>query len=220
MKPRHEIEIKLKVSNPRRIKKRLQEIGFRAAGPRRLECNTLFDFPDARLARSRQALRLRSVAGEYLLTLKGPPRTSRKYKIRPETETRVQDPAAMVEILRGLRLGEVFHYQKYRTPYTRSSEPNRHKSGALFYDETPAGNFVELEGLPEWIDRVAHEMGYEPNVYILASYVSLYRQERRSRGAAKTKCRARIRKTNNVKRPVRTERPVRRNGRKIKQESS
>lgn len=219
MKPHHEIEIKLKVSNPRQIKKRLQEIGFRAAGPRRLECNTLFDFPDARLARSRQALRLRSAAGEHLLTLKGPPHASRKYKIRPETETRVQDSAAMGEILRGLRLGEVFHYQKYRTPYTRSSQPNRHESGALFYDETPAGNFVELEGSPEWIDRVAREMGYEPTAYILTSYVSIYRQGFRSQVSAKTKRRGRIRKASSVK-PSARALPIRRSSRKIKQESS
>lgn len=212
MKPRHEIEIKLKVSNPRQLKKKLQEMGFHAAGPRRLERNTLFDFPDARLARSRQALRLRSAAGEHLLTLKGPPRASRKYKIRPETETHVQDPAAMGEILRGLWMGEVFHYQKYRTPYVCSSQPGRHESGALFYDETPAGNFVELEGLPEWIDHVAHEMGYEPKAYIITSYVTLYQQRLRSRGAAKTKRRERIRKASSVKPPARAQWSLRRSG--------
>lgn len=182
---RYEIEIKLRISNPRRLKKRLREMGYRPATPRTLERNILFDFPGSTLAQSCQALRLRSVAGEHLLTFKGPPRPSRKYKIRPETETRIENPAALGTILDGLRLRRVFEYQKYRTPYARASGSDRHESGALFYDETLAGNFVELEGSPDWIDRVAREMGYGPDAYITASYVELYRQELRRRIAAK-----------------------------------
>lgn len=178
---RYEIEIKLRISNPRQLKKQLRAMGFRVSASRTLERNILFDFPGATLARGRQALRLRSAGGEHLLTFKGPPRASRKYKIRPEAETRIEDPAALGAILDGLRLRRVFEYRKYRTAYARPTGAGRRESGALFYDETPAGDFVELEGPPDWIDRVAREMGYGPDAYVTASYVELYRQELRRR---------------------------------------
>jgi len=41
-------------------------------------------------------------------------------------------------------------------------------------DETPVGNYVELEGAPAWIDRMARRMGFAERDYITASYARLY----------------------------------------------
>ena len=41
-------------------------------------------------------------------------------------------------------------------------------------DETPVGTYVELEGSPAWIDRLAARMGFEESDYITASYARLY----------------------------------------------
>jgi adenylate cyclase, class 2 len=46
----------------------------------------------------------------------------------------------------------------------------------LVYDETPIGNFVELEGPPRWINEVAQQLGYARTDYITASYGTLYRR--------------------------------------------
>jgi adenylate cyclase class 2 len=41
-------------------------------------------------------------------------------------------------------------------------------------DETPVGNYIELEGGAEWIDRWAAALGYGAAEYITLSYGSLY----------------------------------------------
>jgi len=46
--------------------------------------------------------------------------------------------------------------------------------GKALVDETPVGNFLELEGPPDWIDRTARRLGFRPGDYSLASYRDLY----------------------------------------------
>jgi adenylate cyclase class 2 len=181
MRSHQETEVKLRVLNPRKLRQRLKELGFQQIMPRLWEHNLLFDFPDARLARSHRALRLRRVGNECFLTLKGPPRASKRYKMRREFETRIQDPGALRKILQELQLQETFQYRKHRTTYA-PVRSERGRTGLLLYDETPVGKFVELEGPPHWIDRTARALGYRPEDYITTSYVALYRQAARRLG--------------------------------------
>src|ERR1035438_5574550 len=69
------------------------------------------------------------------------------------------------------RLGyrPVFRYEKYRTEYRLARG-----AGIATVDETPVGTYVELEGSPAWIDRLAARMGFEESDYITASYARLY----------------------------------------------
>ena len=46
--------------------------------------------------------------------------------------------------------------------------------GVVTLDETPIGNFFELEGTPDWIDKTATLLGFERGAYVLASYGRLY----------------------------------------------
>ena len=41
-------------------------------------------------------------------------------------------------------------------------------------DETPIGNFIELEGEPQWIDQTANELGFPESTYVTSSYATLY----------------------------------------------
>ncbi|MGH9397663.1 MAG: class IV adenylate cyclase [Terriglobia bacterium] len=178
MKPRREIEIKLRVQNPRRLKRRLKELGFRRATPRLLERNSLFDFPDARLTRARHAVRLRASGGLNVLTFKGSPSLAGGYKSRVEIETAVGGAPELRRILERIGMREVLCYNKYRTTYAPPGESGRGKIPVLVYDETPVGDFVELEGPRAWIDRVANQLGYSRDVYITKSYVALYLEGR------------------------------------------
>ena len=45
-------------------------------------------------------------------------------------------------------------------------------------DETPIGNFAELEGTAEWIDGVAARLGVTPDEYMTLSYGRLFDQWR------------------------------------------
>jgi adenylate cyclase class 2 len=176
MKHRHETEIKLRVEDPKQVRRRITELGFRPVEARHFESNYLFDFPDQRLRKARRLLRLRFVADQALLTFKGAPLRSRDYKIRREIETNVEDGHQLREILHNLGLREVFCYEKFRTVYAPRGKREVSETPHLVYDETPIGNFLELEGPGGWIDAVARQLGYSRQDYITESYAALYRK--------------------------------------------
>jgi adenylate cyclase class 2 len=174
MKHRHETEIKLAVRDAKEIRWRLRESGFRPILARQFESNYLFDFPDQRLRKSRCLLRLRFAGDQGLLTYKGAPLRSRDYKIRREIETNVEDGHRLREILLHLGLREVFCYEKFRTTYTPRGKSDVADAPHLVFDETPIGDFLELEGPQRWIDEVARQLGYSRRDYITDSYGALY----------------------------------------------
>jgi adenylate cyclase class 2 len=45
-------------------------------------------------------------------------------------------------------------------------------------DETPIGNYAELEGASEWIDRAAARLGVDRSQYMTLSYGRLFDQWR------------------------------------------
>lgn len=172
--PHNETEIKLKVSSVRAIKRRLTDLGFLIIERRHRERNFLFDFPDLWLRKSSSVVRLRREGKRNLLTFKGPPRESRDYKIRREIETEIGDAGPMREILESLGLREIMCYEKFRTTYAPSRKSETPAGGLAMFDETPIGNFLELEGPKRWIDAVARRLGFRHSDYISASYASLY----------------------------------------------
>jgi adenylate cyclase class 2 len=181
MRRKYETEIKLKVSNPESVKRRLAALGFCVLKRRYFESNYLFDFPNRKLRKAGGLLRLRFVPAGALLTFKGPPLRSRDYKVRNEYETEVADGKTLWRVLEGLGLRETFRYEKYRTVFGRKSHGNwaalaNPASGELVYDETPIGNYLELEGPKGWIDAVAAGLGFRRQDYVTASYVRLYYQ--------------------------------------------
>mgnify|MGYP001058937935 CR=1 FL=1 len=181
MSRHHETEIKLKVDNVRALRRRLTELGFRR-GPRHLESNVLFDFPDLRMWKARSLLRLRLTGRRWILTFKGTPVESVRYKVRREIEAEIKDGERMRAILESLGLRAAFRYEKYRTAYVRAAKARHSGVPLVLYDETPIGNYVELEGPKRWIDETARQLGYGPGDYITASYAALYRRECQERG--------------------------------------
>ncbi len=172
-----ETEVKLRVSNLRTTRKRLEEIGFRLLHARSLEDNFLFDTPDRALRKARSILRLRQYGGKWIVTFKGTPATDSFYKSRLELETEVENPEAIRSIFEALGFRRVFRYQKYRSHYSPAQTPRRKKSPfEVALDETPIGNFLELEGSRRRIDQVARELGYSRSDYSTFSYGALYLQ--------------------------------------------
>jgi adenylate cyclase class 2 len=176
MKHRHETEIKLAVSDAREIRRRLAELGFRRVLARHFESNYLYDFPDLRLRKSSCLIRVRFAGNQGVLTYKGAPVQSRDYKIRREIETIVEDGHSLREILPLLGLQEVFCYEKFRTIYAPRGKRDVADSPHVVFDETPIGNYLELEGPQRWIDEVARQFGYSRRDYITDSYAALYRK--------------------------------------------
>jgi len=177
MKHRHETEVKLVVNRPSDVHERLSELGFHPVKARHFESNYLFDFPDLRLRKARCLLRLRFACDQGLLTFNGAPLRSRDYKIRREIETHVEDGHQVREILRNLGMREVFCYEKFRTLYAPRGKREVSEAPHLVFDETPIGDFLELEGPERWIDEVARHLGFSRAEYITESYAALYRKK-------------------------------------------
>ncbi|HDP94205.1 MAG TPA: class IV adenylate cyclase [Candidatus Aminicenantes bacterium] len=165
-----EIEIKLALENIANLRRDLCSRGFRIVAPRFHELNLVFDTPGRDLARQGRLLRLRHAGDHSVLTAKSPVTTDRDhagYKVRSEIEVRVSDFSLTRSILENSGFGVVFSYEKYR-------EILENAGIHVMLDETPVGNFMEIEGDPPAIDRLAAELGFRKNNYITANYRSLF----------------------------------------------
>jgi adenylate cyclase class 2 len=99
-----------------------------------------------------------------------------RHKHRIETETEVADGDALATVFLSLGLVAAFRYEKWRAEWSDGE-------GHCVVDETPIGNYAELEGSAEWIDRAAALLGIAPAQYITLSYgrlFELWRQQHHS----------------------------------------
>jgi adenylate cyclase class 2 len=87
----------------------------------------------------------------------------------------VRFPKRWDRILRSIGLRPGFRYEKYRTTF-------RLPGLYVDLDETPVGVFLELEGTPKAIDRVARALGFSSRDYIRGTYWDLYAADCRDRG--------------------------------------
>ena len=165
----NEIEIKLALpENLTEIRRKVREEGFGVSKKRIHEMNVVFDTPGNELRQGGKLLRLRQVGRSSIVTFKGPPKPG-KHKSREELETDIPDGSAFEKVLSRLGYSPTFRYEKFRTEFERTGE-----KGVVTLDETPIGNFLEIEGAPRWIDRTAKALGFSPRLYITKSYGSLY----------------------------------------------
>ena len=170
-----EIEVKLAFDSASSARERIVSLGASERTPRQFEDNIVFDRDDLSLKRSDIVLRLRSKGGRNVLTLKAPVEGDHRHKVREENETTVADAGAMQRVLYGLGFTPFWRYQKHRTVYTLGHL-------AICLDETPLGCFVELEGPPEEIDRVARRLGFTEDQYIRDTYRQLQERDAARRG--------------------------------------
>ncbi len=167
-----EIELKFCIPQVEEFRNRAVAVGFLVETPRTLERNQLFDTPDRRLLAGRQILRMRQYSGEWVVTHKRPPAGNddgAPYKERLETETRVEDGEAMGAVFVELGYGPMFRYEKYRTEFSDLAG-----DGHLVLDETPIGNFAELEGARDWIDAALVRLGIERDACFTDSYGRMF----------------------------------------------
>jgi len=189
-----EVEIKLRITDLPATLRRIRTLGAVPHG-RVFEENVLYDTPDSDFRRQGRLLRLRietpaptgppspaaRSASEYIaravLTSKAPvpPGSSGLYKEKLETETSVANPDVWRRAVKSLGLREGFRYEKYRTSF-------RIGDAHLDLDETHVGVFLEIEGSPLAIDRIARRLGFSPGDYMRATYWDLYAVDCRRRG--------------------------------------
>ncbi|HXJ04292.1 MAG TPA: class IV adenylate cyclase [Candidatus Acidoferrum sp.] len=203
-----EIEIKLRIGDPKALNRALKRLGARPAnvgGGRVHEWNVIFDTPEGGLAKHGQLLRIRmetptaklkkgkpKLGRRTVLTFKRPfvagsgapgnAKVNHRHKVREEFEVEVADAGILTSIFEGLGMRGWFRYEKYRTTFHLAESANWAKGLLIELDETPLGVFVELEGPAGAIDRAARELGYSRRDYVLKNYLVLYLEECRRQG--------------------------------------
>ena len=163
-----ETEIKFRVDRVRDLARKLLAAGFREQTARTHEMNTLYDLPGEVLRKRKELLRLRQYGKEWKLTHKSGGKVGR-HSSRRELETSVGDGRKMDAILGALGYKPSFRYEKFRAEWTDGE-------GQVVVDETPIGNFAEIEGSPRWIDATATKLGVTRSQYIMKNYATLFRE--------------------------------------------
>ena len=167
-----EVEIKFVLSDgsgaARAVSRKLRAAGFHMLTRRTQEMNTLYDLTGHPLRARGEVLRLRHYGVRWTLTHKTKG-TAGRHKIRQESETTVVNGEQMDAILSALGYQPSFRYEKFRTEFTSPDG-----KGHVVLDETPIGNFGEIEGPARWIDRTAKLLELTPADYITESYAALF----------------------------------------------
>jgi adenylate cyclase class 2 len=175
-----EIEIKFRVADVRGLARRLRLAGFRLVTHRTHEVNTLYDLPGEVLRKRKELLRIRKYGSTWMLTHKSGT-TRGRHSSRVELETTVADGKKMDAILRALGYSPSFRYEKFRAEWAENKKHvgKRH----VVVDETPIGNFCEIEGPPRWIDSTARKLGVSAEDYITKNYATLFAEWKQETGS-------------------------------------
>jgi len=161
-----EQEVKLAFGDYEAARAAVTSAGARLVASPRLQDDRLFDTRDGDIRARGCTLRIRREEGEAQLTFKGPVQPG-PVKTREETEIGVSDAAQLETILAALGLTPWFRYQKRRETYLLDN-------AKVEIDQTPIGVYVEIEGPPDAIHRIAAALERTPADYVLDSYRSLY----------------------------------------------
>src|SRR6478735_9944574 len=163
-----EVEIKFRIDDIDTLTARLQTAGFRLITPRTHEMNTLYDQPGGKLRRREALLRLRQYGPRWTLTYKDRSgKQSGRHKSRREIETKIENGDAMGRIIEAVGFSPSFRYEKFRSEWSDSN-------GHVVIDETPIGNFGEIEGQAKWIDATARRLNISIKSYLKESYAELF----------------------------------------------
>lgn len=166
-----ETEIKIPVAELESLRVKLREAGAVEARAAHDEDNTLYDDAEGRLSRSGCALRLRVAGRRCFLTFKGVARFEGSMKIREELETEIGEPETLRAILARLGFVPRFRYQKRRQELELLG-------CTVCLDETPIGDFVEVEGDADRIYETLDRLGLSAAEAERDSYAGLYARAR------------------------------------------
>jgi adenylate cyclase class 2 len=173
----NEVEIKFLVHDIAALVQSLQAAGFHQETPSTFEANALYDTASGALRAAGVVLRLREYGKNWRITHKAAAKPGR-HKSRVEHETAVASGDEMHAILTALGYSPSFRYEKFRAEWGDGA-------GEVVIDRTPIGDLAEIEGAPDWIDRIAHDLGIQQADYITASYAELFFQwKQRTRSPA------------------------------------
>jgi adenylate cyclase, class 2 len=161
-----EIEVKFFLPDAVSLQRRLPAYGAQLK-TNASETNIRFENQDNSLYLQKILLRLRQ-ADTVTLTYKSKPSESDPdFKVHHEIEVIINDFQAMHRILESIGFHPVQVYEKKRATWSIDKT-------LLCIDQMPYGDFIEIEGMPEDIRRISHDLGFKWKDRILFNYLEIF----------------------------------------------
>lgn len=170
----NETEIKLYVPDLAAVQQKLEAAGAQLTAPRVYERNVRYDNKERTMTPHGMVVRLRQDT-RVRLTYKDDGTVENGVVSRFEAEVEVSDFDAMETILSKLGYTPYLVYEKYRTTYEMDS-------AEVVLDEMPYGNFVEIEGEREAIERIISTLDLGNAKRFDGSYSTLFERLRKKLG--------------------------------------
>ncbi|MFW6080556.1 MAG: class IV adenylate cyclase, partial [Desulfosalsimonas sp.] len=124
--------------------------------------------PECSLAKKNSLLRLRRTDSSAELTYKAEPaEKNRDFKIHRELEITVSNFDTAEAIFKELGFQRKQVYEKYRETW-------KIKNAVICMDRLPFGHFLEIEGRPDEIHKIARGLGLDWDRRILANYLAIF----------------------------------------------
>ena len=174
-----EIEVKFFIDDSDAVRQRIKDLDATLQSPRTFEYNARYDTENKRLLKNKCLLRLRKDSSVSLTFKSPPPSEDSQFKIYREQEVTVSDFKTMEAILTAMGYRRYQVYQKWRETWSVGEL-------LLCLDTMPFGSFLELEGPPAPIRRVANELGLNWENRILPSYMEIFEVLKKGEGLSFT----------------------------------
>lgn len=170
----NETEVKLYIPDLAGVQQKLETAGAELTAPRVYERNVRYDNKERSMTPHGMVVRLREDT-RVRLTYKDDGTFENGVVSRFEAEVEVSDFDAMETILGKLGYTPYLTYEKYRTTYEMDS-------AEVVLDEMPYGNFVEVEGDRDTIERIIHTLELGDAKRFDGSYSTLFERVRQKLG--------------------------------------
>lgn len=164
-----ETELKAWAVDLARTRDQLRDLGATLVAPRTFEDNWLLDRPEQPLRNTGEVLRVRHYGERMLLTWKGRELVADGIRTREELEVNCEAGTDLAELLERLGFRTTFRYQKYREVW-------RLEGTSVMLDETPIGDFIEVEGESRPVRAVAQQLGIAPEAMVVHGYATIFRR--------------------------------------------
>lgn len=168
-----EREIKLKTERPTDLISKLKSSGAKFVAES-FQRTTRMDTENMELEKNGVFLRVRS-GSKNIVTLKKKLKENAEVFERQEIETEVKDIEKLVDIFDGLGFTKRLILEKYRIDFD-------YKDLKISIDELPFGFYIELEGDPENIFKIASELKLDTKDKITTTYWDLFEDYKKESG--------------------------------------
>jgi len=159
-----ETEVKIKINAVEPIKQKLLEMKAELYKKRALQTDIYLD--NGRLRKKDQTLKIRDNA---IFTYKGPSQKKNNIRSNEEIEIMIDNAAHLQLLLERLGYKQYWKKERYRESYLVNMTQ-------ICIDETPMGNFIEIEGKKENIVDIAKQLGFSQKNFIADGYGKLWRE--------------------------------------------